>query len=161
MQQKREYYYNIFPFLYLIKWPVSEKLCSPFYDKSLDYTHLLQPPPIISLFFHLMLTPLPTPSATAVYSAFMFPSSFLSVAQATGNSKQRRRCLLAALLHADQATRTCPSLSFAHLPSPLLSGSALKLTRRNPTQGRHFTANQQEKCSISCRPLQPAETEAE
>lgn len=44
------------------------------------------------------------------------------------------------------------------LPSAVaLLDSMLKLTRRNPAQAHHFTANQQEKCSISCKPFQLAE----
>lgn len=52
--------------------------------------------------------------------------------------------------------------------SPLLSSvtdlaldSMLQLTRRNPTQAHHFTANQLEKCSISCKRVQPAEKQRE
>ena len=40
-------------------------------------------------------------------------------------------------------------------------GPMLRLTRRNPTQAHHFTANQQEKCSISCARIRPAEKQTE
>lgn len=44
-------------------------------------------------------------------------------------------------------------------PSPLpsvtaLLDSKLKLTGFNPARARHFTANQEEKCSISCKRIQ-------
>lgn len=90
--------------------------------------------------------------------SFLLPAPPLLFHKRRAHAWRRCFCSFALSRHADRANRTRP-LQPPFPPSA--PGSTLKLTRRNPTQGRHFTANQQEKCSISCRPSRPAETETE